>query len=972
MDGNDKDKTIQELLLKIQGLEKEVISLKSKLSTRQKLNEQKKKISIKRDHENFDSSTDEEFGNDHNEFDDIKMEELQFKPTEEIIKVAKSMGLQCNHNEDNSEILKKIRDTIKTKKTQHDKMMGKIAKRKSLLAIPVSESEKLFWKVIRNTFLFKKITGHIHSGSYTLKYEQIFDASLLVHSREAELLKYKVKRSDYLTNIKINDIFEFIRDDTEFYSNLFKNYSKIVFSPQGRFNIAVSKCCRAAIEVLIEEYDCKPTIEDIKKSIKIQSFKTFQCLVGFYKKNNLPLPLTDTDIWKCVFSSVDAAKDDIEDSKKEKEPVVAANRRPMRRIQPRHKKIKEKKKKETKISKISKFINYLIQDIELPAPKITKQKIKKLFQCPLYDHYTLEDLINSCRSILNLDFQTTKIVPTVTTPFSKLKELNDAFSLLTKDQSKQTVMEYFLENYQTPNQNTQLYGNIIKLLTMHYSMFSKPSLLYLVITGKANIESIKKCMQSKSSYYLECMYLDAFRLGELSLILAHPQCKDPTYFKTVFSDHIFPDFLNPQSFLFQFKVEKVKKIQFLRSLGESISENKCAINMELFFKILVANDDLEILEYGYSQLKKPIIDLQKTPNEKLDILYFIKSPEILEYILQHFFKDIHKPIKANSFILNDRLDLLERYIELLPSAVKKLDFNTNNISNPSFPEELFNVFKRVIENPILSRYITIDREKFTYFNINYIPLNQIIDLLEHYPNVSFTFNLTKNKVSYFYCLISRYILQKKDPNLKKRMDIRIVDSNGSSDFDYDENEDIIYYCSDSGNSYNLLEYPFDHKNISLYNNSSSPTGGYMEFINNFMKVHFTPKPTAESPTPSATPPRFRRYEEVEDHGLMTILKCQARSGNLPFFRSIVDNGFSFIFKKDKASKKDKVKKFYYSTLKLRELFLGALINDHLDLCLFFLDELSFSLPDNQFNGKITKNSACHYNLFNRFNFNFNK
>ncbi|KAK5580864.1 hypothetical protein RB653_000888 [Dictyostelium firmibasis] len=254
--------TTKELLDIIENLKKENEDLKSKLSAREKLNKQKtRRIKNKKivkgdsdDDDDYDDGDDNDDDDDDDyeensdsdidmKFDSEKdidklMKELESKKYVTVAKIAKSKyGVELGGKK--SDILNRIRNSIKQK--DKEKKQEKIKDKKQIKnnnskqqqeqlknKLPMDENEKLFWKVFRNKYLNRQIVDKLCTGKHSLRYDEIFNVNHMIGSNEIELLKDKVNTNQYLTGFSTSlvNLFQSIKDDKKFYSNLFKFYPK--------------------------------------------------------------------------------------------------------------------------------------------------------------------------------------------------------------------------------------------------------------------------------------------------------------------------------------------------------------------------------------------------------------------------------------------------------------------------------------------------------------------------------------------------------------------------------------------------------------------------------------------------------------------------------------------------------------------------------------------------------------------------
>ncbi|KAM9955938.1 hypothetical protein ACTFIW_002146 [Dictyostelium discoideum] len=188
------------------------------------------------------------------------------------------------------------------------------------------ENEKLFWKVIKNKFLKTHIFSFINDKSKIqnkiYKYDEIYSVQFLIKNNLIELLKYKVKRGetliDFLPFLKkrnfqnykppIEDpndrksIFKVIKNDTEFYQNLFKNYNQNFISNEKTFFASGFIPSILPLPTENNRFDLK--IETKKQIIKDDN----ECAFKIFQNVN-SVPITDEDFCEAIsIGSIKTAK----------------------------------------------------------------------------------------------------------------------------------------------------------------------------------------------------------------------------------------------------------------------------------------------------------------------------------------------------------------------------------------------------------------------------------------------------------------------------------------------------------------------------------------------------------------------------------------------------------------------------------------------------------------------------------------
>ncbi|EAL73048.1 hypothetical protein DDB_G0268918 [Dictyostelium discoideum AX4] len=219
---------------------------------------------------------------------EINLNDLESKSFEFISKLGKSY---CIYTKDlkKKEIIERIRSIIKMKQIyleekQKDENINSFNKiNKITLFEGIEIVELLFWKVFRNKTIFKKIMSFMNK-QFSSSYDSIISVEKLIQFDQFGILKEKVKRNcrylhfedDLLTkNGYLIRLFRSIKNDKEFYRKLFKNH--INFDTD--FTTIISNYIIIAnnielYQLLVEEFNYEPTIDDIKLSI-IRGSKKF-------------------------------------------------------------------------------------------------------------------------------------------------------------------------------------------------------------------------------------------------------------------------------------------------------------------------------------------------------------------------------------------------------------------------------------------------------------------------------------------------------------------------------------------------------------------------------------------------------------------------------------------------------------------------------------------------------------------------
>ncbi|EAL64971.1 hypothetical protein DDB_G0285015 [Dictyostelium discoideum AX4] len=116
------------------------------------------------------------------------------------------------------------------------------------------------------------------------------------------LIKDKVNRNQYLTNFNkqsFSKLYSKIKDDKQFFSNIFKFYPKIsLFNLDDTVDTIIKSDCVGALKSLVEDSKYNPTFNDIKQSYKYM----MSHLNNININNNKEKPFTDKEFWNLIFN----------------------------------------------------------------------------------------------------------------------------------------------------------------------------------------------------------------------------------------------------------------------------------------------------------------------------------------------------------------------------------------------------------------------------------------------------------------------------------------------------------------------------------------------------------------------------------------------------------------------------------------------------------------------------------------------
>ncbi|KAN0041754.1 hypothetical protein ACTFIV_004300 [Dictyostelium citrinum] len=213
-----------------------------------------------------------------------------------------------DHDQNELKLQKKQKNSIPKEKREHIKpQKNQQPQHEPPLTLEYhNENEKLFWKVMKNKYIKSIIYSFLHDGSNIqnkiYKYDEICSVQFLIENNLIELLKYKVKRGECLIDflpilnkknnqkytppppqpnedlIERKSIFKIIKNDTEFYQHLFRNYNQNFISNEKTFLVKGHTTSTLSLQLEDDDkFDLK--IETKKQIIKDDNecaFKIFQ------------------------------------------------------------------------------------------------------------------------------------------------------------------------------------------------------------------------------------------------------------------------------------------------------------------------------------------------------------------------------------------------------------------------------------------------------------------------------------------------------------------------------------------------------------------------------------------------------------------------------------------------------------------------------------------------------------------------
>ncbi|KAM9976986.1 hypothetical protein ACTFIR_010835 [Dictyostelium discoideum] len=879
-----KSKEKQRLLDTINELKTDILQLKSKISTQE--------CTV-----NNNNNNDNDNSNSNNNKDiDTEMEELENKTYKDIKNIAKSK-YGINEKQKKSILLESIRKSIKLKKsikntTNKQSSLNKQAQTNNK---PMDNNEILFWKVYKNKYLNRQIFNHVYTGEHTLKYDEIFNFNYLVEQNEIGLIKDKVNRNQYLTNFdkqSFSKLYSIIKDDKEFYSNFFKFYPKIsLFNLDDTVDTIIKSDCVSALKSLVDDSNYNPTFHDIKQSIKYNSYKLFKYMMNHLNnnnnninnnnnnKNNQEKPFKDKEFWNLIFCGT----------------VVSQSKR-------------------------IKIINIMIEKFKIKPCNMTNIRKEKLYgEGSINNQSKVKDLINSCISMILLDVcnysfkekKEGKLKPI----FSNVNQLNQSIKSIVKLERNQTILDFFLnQNSSNINSNeNEKYKSIVNLFEMYCSNGGS-SIFYSLLMNRIDNGN------PRLSFY------DSLRFGKLFPAVIY----DKTYYYSEYLEQSEKlSKVGDIPLLFQFETNRENQVQFIKNTCKAIIDSSKENLKKLFFNQVILYDDLEFIQLAYSELNNPTLLIDEDSFEDGSEFFYIRSIKVLEFIYNNCIKNKNKVSPIAEFVLNNRLDLVEKYKSLLPQGSKLILGTISYHTSCFLPNVLLKGIKSLINHSQLSldcadnNGIIIGKSLFCYL-FKFKLLNPDFYYIANYKSTEIFKESYEHFSNYTSIIFSRWLFFNKQ-------------------FDQLPDE---YYCLGLLSTRTLK---FSNLNFNTIN-------GYDDFINDVIifKIKMDEK---KNITIKNTDYGFIKW-------FHNILVIKSQLGDIRIFKSIVDNGYKSLF--SIASTNNYKPNGIFNQLQVSEILSDALKHDHLELSLYLLNVCEISIPPINFISKVKPSSIIFNNLPNQF------
>ncbi|KAN0038085.1 hypothetical protein ACTA71_000257 [Dictyostelium dimigraforme] len=823
----------------------------------------------------------------------------------------------------------------------------------------MENNEVLFWKVFRNKFLQKCILYRLFTGKHALKYHEIFNVQLMVEDNEIQLLKDKVKTSQYLVGFDetLQSLFSLIKDDQDFYSDLFNNYPHLL-SPthlELKINYILILDCIGALKSFVEEHNYNPTPMLVIKSLKLLSYKSFKYMI--YHLNG-----------------INSNQHQHQHQDHQHQDQQKQRQQNSKRIIP----FKVEEFWETKFKFphcFYKFTNFMVSNFNIKPCSITST-IKRQYYgvCPLESSMLVKDLKNACISIIQLGVTNSNKIENLIylQLFTNVNEIKESVNILTKFERNQTLFDFIHNLYNQrqklheqqqqehqeqqkqqehqkqqkqqkqqeqqehqPQKDCEKMKLIFKLLNMYYQYSSLEGISgfygLLLLDIKSNDEDLNK----------KNKILKAINLNEKTDLIFSLRFGNFDLFKKCYSTfEKYRDEINLRwrfLILFQFLKNRIKQITFINQVCQFlISKNEMHLDFgfnQFFFNQILLFDDLQLIELIYNKFNKPRfnIEVNYQQYEPWSIFYFIRSIKVLDFIFNDCLKDKTKTLPIMDFIINNRLDLIKRYKSLLP--INSIPFKFESALPQYYLES--NLIKSLL-NGIIS-FIESPISDECGFNSS---SNQGIVFYEKYFNNITNIDGSFSKfTSHFGSNLKEIVIPMSQRSLFSKGHFRILFSRWLF---YNNPR---YYLSDQAiNGTGIFRSDIDlFKQVF---NTTQPN----DFIDNFMNVYF-PKDKNNKITINSV-----SAKEVSSFFIgwfRRVLINQSKNGDIILFKSLIENDYYQTFSPTGVF-----------GIQISNILFCALNNGHLALSKYLIEKLKISIDPYEFNLNVKDKSITYHSLFN--------
>ncbi|KAM9991359.1 hypothetical protein ACTFIZ_004768 [Dictyostelium cf. discoideum] len=612
-----------------------------------------------------------------NNNNEINLNDLESKSFEFISKLGKSYCIYTQYLK-KKEIIERIRSIIKMKQIyldekQKDENINPFNKiNKITLFEGIEIVELLFWKVFRNKTIFKKIMSFMNK-QFSQTYDSIISAEKLILLGQFSILKEKVKRNCRYLNFEDNllkkdnnnyliKIFKSIKNDNEFYRKLFKNHLK--------FNLDFTIISYDIIfannielyQLLVEEFNYEPTIDDLKLSIIVGSNKFIKYHANKQQNNNNN-------------NSFKLSKNDFENIN----DIILKNT--------------NFNFGDYSNGLLFKGLYCFYKNYKLLNNFQSLFKIISNFE-KINENLTLKQLITIVKLVLilinnnqNENEQTNKINDIINKNNSNiiLNIIQNFKNKLNKEKLKSKLGDPINTN---DNENKEFIKKLLDFYCLIWNKHNLPIIFYLGYYNLNENQLKEKINQSNNSNFENSLRFANYKVFKL-LTPIEPQ-----------RNNLYLYFKNP-NILFSNCNDKIKQIDFIFKILEFFKSNvkeNCDFEIKeeqkiLIFYFIIYYNDLELIRFVSNQFRNLIIyPKQFIGRFPFFITFYIKSTLVLDYLFEnhkdHFI--IYNQDKYKILYCFKYLKVLQHYEKMITFEIKEneeyefiglRDYCTENFSN---------------------------------------------------------------------------------------------------------------------------------------------------------------------------------------------------------------------------------------------------------------------------------------------------
>ncbi|KAM9990589.1 hypothetical protein ACTFIY_006619 [Dictyostelium cf. discoideum] len=690
-----------------------------------------------------------------------------------------------------------------------------------------SDNEKLFWKVIKNKFLKTYIFSFLNDKSKIqnkiYKYDEICSVQFLIKNNLIELLKYKVKRGetliDFLPFLKKrkfqnykppaedpNDrksIFKVIKNDTEFYQYLFKNYNQNFISNEKTFfangytpsilPLSIEDDCKFDLkietkkQIIKDDNECafrifqnvnfiQITVDDFCEAISIGSIKTAKLIYnGLKKDSNFKKHELIGKVWKnytFLNSNSPMFKDyNIKISPSNSETSETSSTSPL--LQSPSPSPSSQISTTSKFKIINKSVKLLLIDLKFLPPKEMNNINQDIFKIDIKE-LKVKHLLESCKTI-SIILQFTNLFDTYLKTLKK-KEISDKF--MGFESELQTYLPNPLIDFLSFEKLIEIEQNL-----KPKSIKSLVHSISTIDTDSNNIFKLFKMLLTFTDY--STVFRDNFIFFKCKYFNDYSLCKSAKDKQLPFQLGSFENVLPNSSYLsnlFQLfsycQNEKVIQTKFINqaieNIVQSLKDSKRPIIKPLDLIITLLHFDyIELISIFYKNLK----DIIKNEKELLptDLLDHIKSTTTFDFFINNnlLFKN---QINLNNCLIlknssggGEPLNLMDHikrnYNDIYKELINSIDTTINDPINYSIESLLF-IYNNIKDFEYCYERINVWKRS----NID-LSLNQFIQLVNCTPiNKKYNYicgNGSLDKFNYDSCLLKyNWVIRNKKHDIQ--------------------------------------------------------------------------------------------------------------------------------------------------------------------------------------------------------------